>query len=228
MVIGHKIIIFCLDAFVKWTDMYKNGWAPEDSINWGFAEMVDNFKGGLTGTLINDSEVAATLIEAMDDDQWMVMPFPVSAKDGICYNTMNAPYAYSMSNFCENKDAAWELISYMTTAEKQADYCVLTGQIPIKKEASDLDYYSLDGYYGTFLNQMNQTNVAIPATYGPFDYTDLHQGLLHEEVQSYLLGDVTAEEALNTICDALQERMDEYLAENPDAEIETALFVTGE
>ena len=215
----------CLEAFTKWTDMYKNGYAPEDSINWGFAEMVDNFKGGLTGTLINDSEVAATLIEAMDDDQWMVMPFPVSAKDGICYNTMGAPYAYSMSSFCENKDAAWLLLSYMTSAANQADYCVLTGQIPIKKEASDLDYYSEDGYYGPFLWQMNQENVAIPATYGPFDYTDLHQGLLHEEVQSYLLGDETAEEALNNICDALQERMDEYLEENPDTEIETALFV---
>ena len=216
----------CQEAFKKWTDMYLNGYAPEDSINWGFAEMVDNFKGGLTGTLINDSEVAATLIDAMEDDQWMVMPFPVSAKDGICYNTMGAPYAYSMSSFCENKDAAWLLLQYMTTAENQADYCVLTGQIPIKKEASGLDYYSEDGYYGAFLHQMNQENVAIPATYGPFDYTDLHQGLLHEEVQSYLLGDESAEDALNNICTALQERMDEYLAENPDTEIETALFVS--
>ena len=220
-----KILINRPDLFTKWTDMYKNGYAPEDSINWGFAEMVDNFKGGLTGTLINDSEVAATLIDAMEDDQWMVMPFPVSAEDGICYNTMGAPYAYSLSSFCENPDAAFLLIDYMSAAENQADYCVLTGQIPIRKEAADLDYYSENGYYGPFLWQMNQDNVAIPATYGPFDYTDLHQGLLHEEVQSYLLGDVTAEEAMDTICDALQERMDEYLEENPDTEIEKALFV---
>ena len=41
----------CLEAFKKWTGLYLNGYAPEDSINWGFTEMVDNFIGGLTGTL---------------------------------------------------------------------------------------------------------------------------------------------------------------------------------
>lgn len=213
----------CLDAFIKWTDIYKNGYAPEDSINWGFTEMVDNFVGGLTGTLINDSEVAATLIESMDDSEWMVMPMPTSDKDGIIYNTMNAPYAYSISGNSENPDASWLLIQYMTSAENQAEYCQLTGEIPIKNDASDLDYYSADGYYGVFLQQMNDETLAVPTTFGSFDYTDLHQGLFHEEIQSYLLGDEDAATALNNICDALQERMDEYMAENPDAEIEVAL-----
>ena len=213
----------CLQCFEKWTDVYKNGWAPEDAINWGFTEMVDNFKGGLTGTLINDSEVAATLIADMDDSEWMVMPMPTSDKDGIIYNTINAPYAYTISGDSENPDAAWLLIQYMTDSSNQAEYCQTTGEIPIKKDASDLDYYSEDGYYGVFLQEMNDDTLAVPTTFGPFDYTDLHQGLFHEEIQSYLLGDETAEEALGNICDALQERMDEYMADNPDAEVEVAL-----
>lgn len=213
----------CLEGFIKWTDIYKNGWAPEDSINWGFTEMVDNFKGGLTGTLINDSEVAPTLIEGMEDDQWMVMPMPSSTKDGVIYNTMNAPYSYTISGNAENPDAAWLLIQYMTSAENQAEYCQLTGEIPIKKDASDLEMYSEDGYYGVFLQQMNDENVAVPATFGPFDYTDLHQGLFHEEIQSYLLGDEEAADALANICEPLQERMTEYLEENQDAKVETAL-----
>ena len=36
-------------------------------------------------------------------------------------------------------------------------------------------------------------------------------------------GTVNAKTALDNICNALQERMDEYMAENPDAEVETAL-----
>ena len=185
--------------------------------------MVDNFKGGLTGTLINDSEVAATLIADMDDSQWMVMPMPTSEKDGIIYNTINAPYAYTISGDSQNPDAAWLLIQYMTDSSNQAEYCQTTGEIPIKKDASDLDYYSEDGYYGVFLQEMNDDTLAVPTTFGPFDYTDLHQGLFHEEIQSYLLGDETAEEALGNICDALQERMDEFMADNPDAEVEVAL-----
>lgn len=164
----------------------------------------------------------------MDDSEWMVMPMPASEKDGLIYNTVNAPYSYSITSSSENKDAAWLLIQYMTDSEKQAEYCELTGEIPIKRDAEDLEYYGEDGYYGVFLTQLNSSDLAVPASIGPFDYTDLHQGLLHEEIQSYLLGDVDAETALNTICDALQERMDEYLEENPDAEIETALTIETE
>lgn len=213
----------CLQAFTTWTDLYKNGCCPEDAINRGFTEMVDNFKGGQTGTLINDSEVAPTLIDGMEDGTWMVMPMPKSTKDGKIYNTMNAPYAYAISNQKGNKDAAWKLIEFMTASENQAEYCQLTGEIPIKKDAAELDLYSEDGVYGAFLQQMNDPNVAVPATYGPFDYTELHQGLFHEEIQSYLLGDEDAKTALDNICNALQERMDAYMQENPDAEVETAL-----
>lgn len=216
----------CLAAFEKWTNVYLNGWAPEDSINWGFTEMVDNFKGGLTGTLINDSEVAATLIAGMEDSQWMVMPMPRSEKDGIIYNMINSPYAYSISGHSENPDASWLLIQYLTDAANQAEYCEITGMIPIKKAASDLELYSADGYYGVFLQQLNDPTVAVPTTFGAFDFTDLHQGLLHEEVQSYLLGDQSSAEALGNICTALQERMDEYMAENPGAGIEVALTMS--
>ena len=218
----------CMQAFKNWTDIYLNGYAPEDSINWGFTEMVDNFKGGLTGTLINDSEVAATLIAGMEDSQWTVMPMPRSEKDGIIYNTINSPYAYSISGHSENPDASWVLIQYLTDAANQAEYCETTGMIPIKKAASDLELYSEDGYYGVFLQQLNDPNVAVPTSFGTFDFTDLHQGLFHEEMQSYLLGDQSAEDALTNICDALQERMDEYMEEYPDAGIEVALTMTQE
>lgn len=213
----------CLTAFEKWCDIYLKGYAPEDSINWGFTEMVDNFVGGLAGTLINDSEVAATLIKLMDDSQWMVMPMPTSDKDGKIYNTMNAPYSYAMSANSKNKGAAYELMMYMTSADKQAEYCETTGEIPIKKDAANIDMYSSDGYYGTFIQEMNDPTLSVPATYGAFDYTDLHQGLFHEEIQSYLLGDEDAKTALDNICNALQEREDEYKEENPDAVVETAL-----
>ncbi|MCI1723061.1 MAG: sugar ABC transporter substrate-binding protein [Lachnospiraceae bacterium] len=213
----------CLKAFTKWTDIYKNGYAPKDAINWGFTEMVDNFVGGLTGTLINDSEVAATLIAKMDDSQWMVMPMPTSEKDGKIYNTINAPYSYSMSATSKNKEAAWELMSYMTSSDKQADYCQKTGEIPIKKDASNIADYGADGHYGVFIQEMNDPTLAVPATYGAFDYTDLHQNLFHEEIQSYLLGDEDAATALKNICDALQEREDQYRKDNPDSQVETAL-----
>ena len=70
---------------------------------------------------------------------------------------------------------------------------------------------------------MNDPNLAVPTTFGPFDYTDLHQGMFHEEIQSYLLGDIDAETALTTITDELQTRMKAYMEEHPDTIVETAL-----
>lgn len=141
----------CLEAFKKWTGLYLNGYAPEDAINWGFTEMVDNFIGGLTGTLMNDSEVAATCLENMSDDQWMVMPVPKSEKDGKLYNLINGSYSLSISSNSENPDAAWKLIEFLNRTDNSSEYCRLSGLIPIKKmqqkmrcmEKVDLTIHSL-------------------------------------------------------------------------------------
>lgn len=215
----------CLEAFEKWTDIYANGYAPEDAINWGFTEMVDNFTGGLTGTLINDSEVAATCIANMDESTWTVMPMPKSSKDGKIYNTINAPYSYAISGNSTDPDASWQLIEFMSRSENSIEYCKLTGQIPIKKDVEGDATYGLEGPYAAFVAQMNNPDLAVPTTFGPFDYTDLHQGLFHEEIQKYLLGDKDAKAALYAITDELQLRMTTYLNENPDTVIETSLML---
>ena len=213
----------CLEAFKKWTGLYLNGYAPEDSINWGFTEMVDNFIGGLTGTLMNDSEVAATCLENMSDDQWMVMPVPKSEKDGKLYNLINGSYSLSISSNSENPDAAWKLIEFLNRTDNSSEYCRLSGLIPIKKDAAEDEMYGEGGPYYTFTMQLNDPDLVVPATMGAFDYTDMHQGMMHEEIQKYLLGDEDAETALDTIADELETRMKNYLKENPDAKVETAL-----
>lgn len=214
-----------LQAFKTWTSMYLDKYAPKDSINWGFTEMVDNFTGGLTGTLINDSEVAATCITNMKDDQWMVMPMPKSTKDGKIYNTINAPYAYTISGDCKQPDNAWKLIEFMTRPENNIEYCKKTGEIPIKKDVAEDPTFGKSGPYAVFAQQLNDPDVAVPATFGPFDFTDLHQGLFHEEIQKYLLGKEDAKTSLDNICNELQKRMTAYMKEHPDTKVEKALVI---
>lgn len=210
-----------LEGFKKWTQLYLDGCAPKDSINWGFTEMVDNFTGGLTGTLINDSEVAATCEANMSPEQWMVMPMPKSTKDGKIYNTVNSPYAYSISGDCKDPDSAWKLIEFLTRPENNIEYCKMGGLIPIKKDVAGDATYGETGAYSAFVKQLNNPDLVVPCAFGPFDFTDMHQGMLHEEVQKYLLGQKDAETALNTICAELQARMQKYLADNPGSTVET-------
>lgn len=209
----------CQQGYKTWTDIYLKGYAPKDSLNWGFTEMVDNFTGGLTATLINDSEVAPTCEAKMQPEQWMVMPMPRS-KDGKIYNTVNSPYAYSIAANSQHQDEAWKLIEFMTKPENNIKYCKMGGLIPIKKDVANDPTYGLDGPYAAFVQQLNDPNLVVPCAFGPFDVTDLHQGLLHEATQKYLLGQTDAETALNTICSALEERMKAYLAEHPEQKVE--------
>ena len=210
----------CVEMFKKWTSVYLEGAVPKDSINWGFLEMVDNFTGGLTGTLLNDSEVAATCLTTMEDDQWGVMPSPVSAVDGKRNNTVNSPYAYAISGHSKHPDEAFQLIDFLTRPDNNIEYCKLTGLIPIKKAVGDDPLYGPDGPYAVFVKQLDDPNLVISTMYGPFDVTDMHQGMLHEEVQKYLLGKQEAEDVLRNISAELTKRMQEFMAENPDYVVE--------
>jgi hypothetical protein len=48
-------------------------------------------------------------------------------------------------------------MSYMTSSDKQADYCQKTGEIPIKKDASNIADYGADGHYGVFIQEMKRS-----------------------------------------------------------------------
>jgi len=209
-----------VEAYKTWCGLYLDGCAPKDAINWGFIEMVDNFTGGLTGTLINDSEVAATCITTMKDEQWMVMPMPRSDVDGKIYNTVNSPYAYSISTTSKNPDAAWQLIQFLTRPDNNIEYCKLTGLIPIKKAVGDDPFYGPDGYYAAFVQQLNDPAMVVPCAFGPFSYTDMHQGMMHEEMQKYILGQQDAETSLGNVARELEARMKQYLADNPGSAVE--------
>ncbi len=205
-----------VEEFIKFTDVYMNGYAPKDSINWSFTEMVDNFTGGLTGTLNNDTEVVAICQERMEDDQWTVLPLPASTKDGKTYGSAGVSYGYAISSFSKYPDAAWAFIEFLSRPENNAEYCKVMTLIPVRTDIEDDPFFSEEGPMAGFIKQLNDPNFVVMASYGPFDYTDIHQGMLHSEVQLYLQGKQTADEALKKITDELTKRMKAYLEEHPD------------
>ena len=74
-----------VEEFIKFTDVYMNGYAPKDSINWSFTEMVDNF----TETNRYSKQryrSCCHLPERMEDDQWTVLPYRL-APDGKTYGS---------------------------------------------------------------------------------------------------------------------------------------------
>lgn len=215
----------CLEAYKRYLDTYLNGEAPKDSINWGFTEMCDNFVGGLTGTFYNDPEVAALCIDGMEEGSWTVLPVPHSTKDGKMYNVLNPGYSYTISRDSKNADAAWAVINYLIQPEQNLEYCKLLGVLPVMAAIGDDPYFGEDGPYATFIKIVNDPDVVVPPTYNVGDFNEVQQGPLFEEIQKYLLGEETAEESFNNICDALEGVVKEYLAENPGASVEKPLRI---
>lgn len=209
-----------VDAFIKFTDMYKDGYAPKESVNWGFTEMVNSFCGGLTGTFNNDPEVVAICQSNMEDGTWTVMPMPRSDKDGKIYNQVSCGYSYAITSSSKAPDKANDLIQFMNRPENHLEYCKTAGQLPVVKACESDPYFGEDGPYAAFIYQLNSPDLVVPATFGPFETTDLQQGPMIEEIQKYLMGEQSAQEALDSFCNVMDERMKEYLKENEGAQIE--------
>lgn len=208
-----------IEAFKKWCDIYKKGYAAEDSVNWGFVEMVDNFTGGLTGTLLNDSEVSASCFANMEDDEWGVLPMPVS-EDGSRINSCGFGYGYSVPSQGENQEEALALVDFLAQPENNIEYCKMGGFIPVKKEVADDPLYGEDGPYAAFVEQVNDPNMIVATGYGAFNSTDMQQDMLFTEMQKYLLDQQSAEDACNHIGDELTKRMKQYLEDNPGSTVE--------
>ncbi len=213
-----------VEAFTRWCDMYKNGCAPKDAVNWGFVEMVDNFTGGLTGTLINDAEVMATCFANMEDDQWGVLPMPVS-ENGLRLNVAGCAYGYTISSQSTNQEEALALVDFIAQPENNIKYCKMTGDIPVRREVQDDPLYGKDGPYGPFVEQLDDPNLCIPDGLGPFNSTDLQQDMLVTELQRYLMGEKTAQEVCDTIANELTSRMKQYLADNEGATVGSPVYL---
>lgn len=207
-----------IEAFKKWYSIYKDGYVAKDSVNWGFVEMVDNFTGGLTGTILNDPEVAGSCEANMEDGTWGVLPIPVS-ENGLRVNSCGFSYSYAIPSDTEYYEEALALMDYLCDPEVSAAFCKMGGYLPVKTSAMEDPLYSEDGPYGAFIMQANDPNLVAPSGYGGFNTTDLQQDAFVAWTQKYMLDQCTAEEACKAIGDELEARLNAWLAEDPNNQI---------
>ncbi len=58
------------------TDLYKNGYAPKDSVNWGFNEIVAGFYSGTCAMLDQDPDALIAIAERMKPEDYGVTTMP--------------------------------------------------------------------------------------------------------------------------------------------------------
>ena len=177
-------------------DLYNNGYVPPTAMSDGFDEIISNFKAGRTAMTIHHTGSSIEMEETFGDD---VSAFAFPAGDGQ-WTSMGDTENVIFSS-CENPDAAFEFVSYMATGEGQMEWCKTTNNVPVSKTVQ------ADSYFQD--NRFMQASIAGQSYAGIIPILDTTSEWIStiwpNTVAQALSGDITAEEAMTTLNEALYE-----------------------
>lgn len=101
----------------------------------------DAFIQGTAAMCVGAPWYAGSFSIDIPDVNWQVfnMPAWVEGSDPISIGT--GGWGYIVSEKCENKEAAWAFVEFMTSAEQTGKWAYATGALPARKDAlEDLEY----------------------------------------------------------------------------------------
>ncbi|MFB5266916.1 ABC transporter substrate-binding protein [Paenibacillus enshidis] len=202
------------EAFKRFYDIYLNGNAPSESVNWGFNEMVQGFMNGQAGILNQTPEVIAVAEKNMTEGTWNVLPMPKS-DDGKRYIYWGYTAGYSIAENSEHKDEAWKFIEFLSKPENNLEYSKANTSIPIYQESLQDEFFStgpIAGYAGA----MADSNIVFagPPSYLP-TLSDFTGTFAVTETQKYMMRGQSLDDTVKHLADYLTEAQSKYKQQNP-------------
>jgi multiple sugar transport system substrate-binding protein len=197
-------------GFQNLIDIYKNGWAPKDAVNWGYKETVAGFYTGTCAMLDQDADALAPMAEHMGADDFGVVPMP-KGKDGKAFPVLSYG-AWGIMAKSENKELAWKFLTMIDSPEHDPAWTKAVGALPIYTSAEKDPGYADPKYRAWFdtLADKDTTPTITPAylpEYGLFaGSTAVKLG------QQALLGQITAEDLGKQWAEHLTKAQQKYLA----------------
>ncbi|MFC5652559.1 ABC transporter substrate-binding protein [Paenibacillus solisilvae] len=179
-----------MDLYMK---IYKEA-SPPDSINWGFQEQVQAFTSGVTGILLQDPDVIQSLQEKMEKDTWATAPLPMGPNGKSLLAAGGAGWGIGANS--EHKDAAWKLVSFLSSPAENTAFSKDYGLIPIHTSASEDEFFQ-SGPYKTLLDMSNKPDIFVNFK-PPFEYPGTGQWgqVVMESGQALLLGQAKLDDTL--------------------------------
>ena len=193
-------------------DVYQKGYAPKDSVNWGFNEIVAGFYSGTCAMLDQDPDALIAVAERMDKNDFAVAPMP-KGPSGKSFPSIG--YAgWAMFHDSKDKDASWKLIAHLSNAENNMTWAKFVGVIPTHKGADHDPAFSGENYAGWFqeLSDPAYDMVAVPVHLEKLGY--FFDVMSVPSSQEMLLGKKTAQQVADQWAKYLGDAQKEYLAKN--------------
>lgn len=173
-------------------DLYQKGYAPKDSVNWGFNEIVAGFYSGTCAFLDQDPDALIGIRERMDEADFGVVPMPVGPS-GKAYPTIGFA-GWSVFDSAENPDLAFELVGHLASPENNIEWARNIGVIPIHEGADQDEHFKSEAFKGWFdtLNGEEYVPTLMPVYLPQFGY--FADSMVIESSQEALLGQRTAQD----------------------------------
>ena len=197
-------------ALQHFGDVYFNGYAPADALNWGYAETVDAFTSGLSCFLVQDTEVIGIALDKLSRDQLGTAMVP-AGKDGKTY-LIGGQAGLSIAANTEHPDEAWAFLSYMLSPDVNAEWAEIGWIVPSNKQALENPAFK-DSYMTPVSNAIVSPDVVLYShpSYLP-EWGEFYASVAVDEIQGFLLKDQTAEETMSNVADYLEKAQASYLA----------------
>jgi multiple sugar transport system substrate-binding protein len=173
-------------------DIYQKGYAPKDSVNWGFNEIVAGFYSGTCAFLDQDPDALIAIAERMPAEDFAVIPMPVGPA-GKAFPTIGFA-GWSVFSATESPDAAWNLVAHLSSPDSNSTWAQRVGVIPIHQGADQDPFFQTVQFKGWFeeLNSPDYIPTIMPTYLEQWGY--FTSTILKDSAQEALLGQKTAQE----------------------------------
>jgi len=121
-----------VSAIQLWADLYQGGYMPPDLFAIGRDEQIRQVQTGRASMGIYFSPYYGTLLQELDEDQvgWAVSPTAEGVNPGRSLNTL---WSLAIDASSDQKDAAWQLVQWLTNAENQTTMAVEYANAPVRE-----------------------------------------------------------------------------------------------
>ena len=173
-------------------DLYNDGAAPEDSVNWGFNEQVSGFYSGTCAFLDQDPDALIQVRERMGPDDFAVAPVPLGPQ-----GTIAPPIGmigWSVSATSENPELAEAFVARLLAPEVNLEWAKFIGIVPAVEIPADDEYYNNPQFAGFFTElEDDRWDLMTWPAHLP-ELGEFFDVIAVETSQAALLGQMTAEE----------------------------------
>lgn len=173
-------------------DLYQDGYAPKDSVNWGFNEIVAGFYSGTCAFLDQDPDALIAIAERMPAEDFAVIPMPVGPS-GKAFPTIGF-VGWSIFKSTEHEEEAFDLVAALSAPDSNATWAQRVGVIPIHKGADQDPFFQTEQFKGWFdtLNGEQYVPTTMPTYLEKWGY--FASTVVLETSQEALLGQRSAQE----------------------------------